>query len=125
MPPTLGGRSWQNPKRVLSTLEARSSATIREATGVAKRMQKEAKRMPTGGKRKQQCLHFPYLGVYRNREDIQKRMNKLAQMGENKENGTSVGQGGTEEDPKIKRNKKTAPKNKREDEYVAFWNIFY
>ena len=72
-----------------------------------------------------QCLHFPYLGVYRNREDIQKRMNKLAQMGKNKENGTSVGQGGTEEDPKIKKNKKTAPKNKREDEYVAFWNIFY
>ena len=40
-----------------------------------------------------QCLHFPYLGVYRNREDIQKRMNKLAQMGKNKENGTSVGRG--------------------------------
>jgi len=46
-------------------------------------------------------------------------------MGKNKENGTSVGQGGAEEDPKIKRNKKTAPKNKREDEYVVFWNIFY
>ena len=52
-------------------------------------------------------------------------MNKLAQMGKNKENGTSVGQGGTEEDPKIKRNKKTAPKNKREDEHIAFWNTFY
>ena len=41
------------------------------------------------------------------------------------ENGTSVGQGGTEKDPKIKRNKKTALKNKREDEHVAFWSTFH
>ena len=43
-------------------------------------------------------------------------MEKLPQMMKKLENRTIVGQGGTEEEPKININEKTAKKNKREDE---------